>query len=401
MLKYLLSLIIVNFCYSLSWLHISDIHVDMKYNVGSANKCVEYSKLGTMCCRRFDIPINGSEPCSKYGDLNNDIPPLLFKSIMNWTKYNVKFDFIINTGDSGSHKDINQVFTNDNIDSIDFVSNTIDELYPNIGVYNVIGNHDAFPLVDQTFPGYNIFLKKITKKWSKWVKDINMINYGYYEVNISKKVKIITVNSLYYDKNNVYQISSKVEDIKRINNQMLWLNNTLNKSKREKRKVILLNHIGIKESESNDYMNKNLINILEYQKENILLMLNGHSHESRFLLYKKEDNYKYFSLINPSIYTDNHYPMFRIYKYINNKLNFEEYYCNITKVIEENNFTCKLSYNFIKEYDLKEINLQNMINLYKKLKNNTNNTYLTKYIKHYSPPNIKNTNYLKEILHFI
>ena len=83
MLKYLLSLIIVNFCYSLSWLHISDIHVDMKYHVGSANKCVEYSKIGTMCCRKFDIPINGSEPCSKYGDLNNDIPPLLFKSIMN------------------------------------------------------------------------------------------------------------------------------------------------------------------------------------------------------------------------------------------------------------------------------------------------------------------------------
>ena len=400
MLKYLLSLIIVNYCYSLSWLHISDIHVDMKYHVGSANKCVEYSKLGTMCCRKFDIPINGSKPCSKYGDLNNDIPPLLFKSIMNWTKYNLNFDFIINTGDSGSHKDINQVFSNDNVDSINFVSDTIDELYPNIPVYNVIGNHDAFPNVDQTFPGYKTFLKKITKKWSKWVKDKNMLNYGYYSVNISDNIKIVTVNSLYYDKNNLFGINSTEEDNKRINNQMLWLNNSLNEAKNENRKVILLNHIGIMESESNDYMNKNLINILEYQKDNIILMLNGHSHESRFLLYKKEKKYKYFGLINPSIYTDNHYPMFRVYKNEEGKINFNEYYCNLTDIINNNKFKCKLSYNFVEEYNLINIDLDNMLDLYYKL-NSNNSNYLKKYKKNYSPPNIVNSNYLKEIIHTI
>jgi len=181
---------------------------------------------------------------------------------------------------------------------------------------------------------------------------------------------------------------------------MLWLNNSLNEAKNENRKVILLNHIGIMESESNDYMNKNLINILEYQKDNIILMLNGHSHESRFLLYKKEKKYKYFGLINPSIYTDNHYPMFRVYKNEEGKINFNEYYCNLTDIINNNKFKCKLSYNFVEEYNLINIDLDNMLDLYYKL-NSNNSNYLKKYKKNYSPPNIVNSNYLKEIIHTI
>ena len=116
-----------------------------------------------------------------------------------------------------------------------------------------------------------------------------MLNYGYYSVNISDNIKIVTVNSLYYDKNNLFEINTTEEDSKRINNQMLWLNNSLNKAKNENRKVILLNHIGIMESESNDYMNKNLINILEYQKDNIILMLNViHMNQDFFFTKKKK-----------------------------------------------------------------------------------------------------------------
>ena len=91
MLKYLLSLIIINYCYSLSWLHISDIHVDMKYHVGSANKCVEYSKLGTMCCRKFDIPINKQFKFKqKYNDLKK-INHIIEKLLKNYQKEIKKF----------------------------------------------------------------------------------------------------------------------------------------------------------------------------------------------------------------------------------------------------------------------------------------------------------------------
>ena len=113
---------------------------------------------------------------------------------------------------------------------------------------------------------------------------------------------------------------------------------------------------------------------------------------------KKEKKYKYFGLINPSIYTDNHYPMFRLYNYREGNINFNEYYCNLTDIIKNNEFKCKLSYNFVKEYKLKNIDLENMIDLYNKL---NNSYYLNKYKKNYSPPNIKNENYINEIIHNI
>tara|TARA_B100001094_G_C17605112_1_gene518475 strand:+ start:177 stop:449 length:273 start_codon:yes stop_codon:yes gene_type:complete len=90
--------------------------------------------------------------------------------------------------------------------------------------------------------------------------------------------------------------------------------------------------------------------------------------------------------------------MFRLYNYREGNINFNEYYCNLTD-IKNNEFKCKLSYNFVKEYKLKNIDLENMIDLYNKLNNNS--YYLNKYKKNYSPPNIKNANYINEIIHNI
>jgi len=393
----LLILINIIFSYSFSFLLITDIHIDTKYHVGSASKCVEYSKIGTMCCRVLDIPINGSYPCSKWGNLNNDVPPFLFDSIMNWTNNNLNFDFIINTGDSGSHKDIDQVFSNDNEKSINFVSDTIDKYFPNKPVYNVIGNHDSYWNVDQTFPGYSGFLKRTTKKWEKWVNDTNMSNYGYYSLDLNKDIKIITFNSLYYDTNNFFQVNSTKKDIKHTNNQMKWLIDNFESAKKNNQKIIFLNHIPLYGSESNYYMNDNLYKILSTYNDTILLNLNGHSHKDRFLLYKKNKDFVNFGIINPSIYTDNDFPSFRVYSYKNNILNYDNYYCNLTKIIETDKFDCKKNYNFLDEYSLKNIDLQNLINLYDKL--STNKTYYNKYVKNYSPPNYDlENNYLKEII---
>jgi len=394
----LLFLINLIYSYAFSFLHVTDIHLDIKYHPSSASKCVEFSKLGTMCCRKLDIPINGSHPCSIWGDLNNDIPPLLFDSIMNWTKNNLNFDFIINTGDSGSHKDIDQVFSNDNEESINFVSDTIDKYFPTKAVYNVIGNHDASPNVDQAWPlYYKKFLKKTTKKWKKWVSDNNLTNFGYYSLDLNKNIKIIAFNSLYYDTNNFFQVNSTEKDIKQTNYQMIWLKNIFKDVKKNNKKVIFLNHIPLYGSESNSYMNDNLSKILSTYNDTILLNLNGHSHTDRFLLYKKNNDFVNFGIINPSIYTDNDFPSFRVYYYKNNILNYNNYFCNLTKIIETDIFECNKNYNFLDEYDLKNIDLQNLINLYDKLL--TNKTYYNKYVKHYSPPNYDlENNYLGEII---
>ena len=50
-------IIFLNYCYCINWLHISDIHVDMKYYPGAASHCYFFSRLGTGCCRKYDIPL--------------------------------------------------------------------------------------------------------------------------------------------------------------------------------------------------------------------------------------------------------------------------------------------------------------------------------------------------------
>lgn len=365
----------------------------MKYKVGAANKCIIWSHLGTMCCRELDIPISGSQPCSKYGDLSNDIPPLLVESVANWTKHNLEFDFIVNTGDDGSHKDVNQVVTNDNADSIHYVTDILDRYFPTKPSYRVMGNHDAWWNVDQTFPGYDKFLQDITAPWKKWVNDNNMSAYGYYSHDLDEDTRIVTLNSLYYDTNNFYEVNSSHDDVKRTGGQFDWLDTVLNTSKN----VLFLNHIPLMGGEANSYMNGRLGESMTKHNNTIRATLNGHSHESRFVLYKVNGEYVSFALINPSLYTDQHYPMFRRYTYENGVLNFDEYFCNITKASETDEFTCEHQYGFLEEYGLFNIDLENLVSLYDRLK--TNSTLLDRYISHYSPP-LKDlsVNYIGDIL---
>ena len=402
MLRLIINLIsLIGYCFAINWLHISDIHVDMKYSPGSASECVLFSKLGTNCCRLGDIPTNNSVACSKWGNIHNDIPPLLFTSLIEWiNNKSLDFDFIINTGDSGSHKDIDQVISEDNLHSINFVSETIDKYFPNIPVYNIIGNHDSFPNVDQTFPGYKIFLNKITQYWNKWVNDKNMNNYGYYSKSINNtNIQIIAMNSLYYDTHNIFEVNSTFKDKLQTNLQFNWLESEFNNSRINNKTVLFLNHIPLYGSESNNYMNSNLSKILEKNSDIIIANLYGHSHKSRFNLYKNESDYIGFGLINPSVYTDNDYPSFRIFSYDNGTLNFDEYFCNLDKIIKNDIFQCEFSYNFLSEYHLDNIDIKNLVNLYEKFKKS--NKYLDKYLKHYSPPNYKKNkkiDYLQEII---
>ena len=38
-------IIFLNYCYCINWLHISDIHVDMKYYPGAASHCYFFSGI--------------------------------------------------------------------------------------------------------------------------------------------------------------------------------------------------------------------------------------------------------------------------------------------------------------------------------------------------------------------
>ncbi len=417
MWKNILLLLLVNLYVgsSISWLSFTDSHIDLEYKENTANNCLFWSKIGTKCCRSSSIPKKPYNLSSKWGDVNCDIPPLLFENIMNWVKSNIikkyNISFIVNTGDDCSHKDISQPFMNENVKTINYVSNIMIKYFGDIPYYYTYGNHDEY-IVDQTPPIVTQSFIEQSSKYLKWVDDINLKKYGYYSVLEEENgiyYKIISFNSIYYDTDNNWIINSTYEDSRRINNQFEWLENELVDAVNNSNKVIFLNHIPIFSGESSNYNNQNLIELLYKYSSNIILNSNGHTHRNSFRLIKRGNEYVNYAYIPLSITTDNHFPSFRIYIYNNtyNILDYVNYICNLTKIIENNNVICEEEYIFSKEYDLSGINLENTIKLYEKISNN--DTYFQKYYKHYNSGGVQEIcnneeckkNYLNEILNVI
>ena len=366
---------------SLSWLVFTDSHIDLSYKVNTPNNCLLWSKIGTKCCRSDSIPLKPYNLSSKWGDLKCDIPPILFENIMKWIKTNLNFNFIINTGDDSSHKDISQPFFNSNVKTINYVWNTINSTFPNIPYYTVYGNHDEY-IVDQTPPFITpYFIKESSKNWNKWINDSNL-KYGYYSQLYNNDYKIISFNSIYYDSNNMFIINTTEKDTKIINNQFNWLDNEFNDSLIKNQSVIFLNHIPIGTSESSNYYNINLKKILNKYSSIILINSNGHTHRNQFYLLKQNNTFIGYSYVPLSMTSDNHFPAFRIYNNNNNMLDYTNYFCNLTKIIENNQVSCEKEYTFSEEYNISGINLKNTIELFNKIY--TNDTYFQKYYKHYS-----------------
>lgn len=406
---FLFFLLLINILntYCLSWLSFTDSHIDLDYKANTPDNCLLWSKIGTKCCRKSSIPLKPYNKVSKWGNINCDIPQILFEGIINWIKNNLydiyKFNFIVNTGDDCSHKDISQPFSKININTINYVWNTINNNFPNIPYYPVYGNHDEV-IIDQTPPLLTPnFISKSSLNWNKWINNTNL-KYGYYSQIYNNNLKIISFNSIYYDSNNIFKINSTKDDIKKINNQFNWLEQELNQSYINNQKVLLLNHIPIGGSESIPYSNNKFKYILNKYQSIILLNSNGHTHNNRFTLIKYNNNFISYSFIPLSMTTDNHFPGFRIYLYNNNKLDYINYICNLTKIILTNKIICEQEYIFSKEYNISHINLNNTIQLYNKLINS--NIYFNKYFNHYSTGgNITNCttnsckqNYINEII---
>ena len=385
---------------SISWLHFSDIHVDINYKLNAPSKCLIGTKLGTKCCSSLSFPISNTQKCQKFGDMYNDSPMDLVSGIFNWSATNLKnIDLIINTGDSGSHKDVSQFFTNSNKNSMDFVSNELNKYFPTIPSLNVIGNHDSYPTVDQTFPGYKLFLSHVTKPWLKWINDNNMSQYGYYTYKYNSYTFVV-LNNLYYDTENLFGINNTNRDRSLTNSQFVWLDNVLSTNDN----IILIYHIPFMGGEANEYFNKNIKEIYTKYNQKILLTLNGHSHTDHFLLFTEINSSDYFSfsLVNPSVVPDNHFPMFRVYTIDekSNNIDYIQYYCDLDISNKLDNLQCFQQYKFSSLYNISSISLNNMILLYEKM--HTSAITYNDFIENYAYPTIdKNFNYYNEIINYI
>jgi sphingomyelin phosphodiesterase len=362
-------------------LHISDIHLDNKYYLSSFDKCL-LGDTGLGCCRKYDLPLEHSLPVSKYGDYNCDSPISLVDGTLDWINSNMDIDYIIYTGDTVDHHDITQSPSHNQAE-INIVFKLFNKYFPDTKIFYAIGNHDTYP-IDQSSPYiYNNFLTHTNSLMSKWLSEKSQHSMklgGYYSELISDTLKVISLNTIYYDKNNLFKSDNDPK------HQMEWLKSELEDATNNNQYVWILGHIP--PNKATDYFKEQMLVFHKTYSDIIQMNFFGHTHKDHFELYSNKDNITGCILIPPSLVPYHQNPSFRLLNVnINTGLvmDYKQYTANLNNIIENNIVSFNESYTFTKLYDLDDVSCDSLTELYNKLQNNDND--FLNYYNNFIPKN--------------
>lgn len=374
------------------FVQVTDVHYDSQYTQGTPNNCV-LGSTGMGCCRKDSIAVQPWQPANQWGDYNCDIPFALLNASMYWLRDNLDFDFIVYTGDSVDHHDLEQTWQL-NMDEIAVVSKMIYVAANGKPVYPVIGNHDTWAIDQLLFdnctfaPCYNIVLNNIADLWCPLFNFTNAMcndfrRGGYYETD-----HFIAWNSLWWDHNNVQTLlCSSYQPMCNFAEQTNWLIDQLNVLNKTGQQKILIAHIPEGAAESVTPFHTFMQNLTYIYQNNIIAQLYGHSHIDEFRLLKDANNQSFAMLyIAPSIVPSQHFPSIRRYKYdvMSYKLlDYEQWTLNLTAQMQNDTFIgYELSYVATQEYGMTDIDAQSWINLVMRFKNN--DTLFQTFFKNYN-----------------
>ena len=369
------------------FLHITDIHYDPLYQEGSPTKCA-LGNTGLGCCHKYDLPLIGNHPASRWGDYNCDASSLLVNETFKWIKDNINpLDFIFYTGDSAGHHDLSNLPHIVN-QSMSDINNMMETNFPGIPTYNNLGNHDTWP-IDQTLSfEYPVLLDSVADLWYPYLNAASIDSIrkgGYYTTLLSNHTRLVSFNSIYYGGNNIEKRTPENDS------QFIWLRNTLEYSRQQSQTVWLLSHIFPTAGESTVNYNMALKSVVRDYKDVIRYQWFGHSHNDQFVLYRDVDNTTgketYFgtAVVGASLMPDKRFPSFRIYQYNQTDfslIDYTQYVANLTDVIVRDKLMYKDSYSFRKEYGLNGLDTVDYVELYMGIKNET---LKKKFLNHYIP----------------
>uniref|UniRef100_A0A1I7X6J4 Sphingomyelin phosphodiesterase n=1 Tax=Heterorhabditis bacteriophora TaxID=37862 RepID=A0A1I7X6J4_HETBA len=319
-------------------LHLSDIHIDRQYAVGTEAYCQLDDLIGTyaMCCRNYDDETSVGRknkkkpiyvPAGKWGmPYACDLPYETFESALKHiSKNHTDLDYIIITGDFEAHDswDYTETLTKENMQNM---TNVLLKYFPNTPVYIAIGNHEGVPqdaMAPHTMPEYDQrgpqWLYSIMKNmWSKWIPNSALPDVQYrasYAVYPKPGLKLISINTIYCSEFNFYLYIDQVDP----DATLQWLIDELMDSEQKGDKVHIISHIPPGDNYCLKGWSHNFFEIIKRQFENtVAQQFYGHTHYDHFQVYYDIDHPDrrpfHFNWIAPSITTyDWLHPSYRIY----------------------------------------------------------------------------------------
>jgi 3',5'-cyclic AMP phosphodiesterase CpdA len=302
---------------------ISDVHYDQYYTVGSPTNC-PLGSTGMGCCRKWDTPLEPYSSAPKYGTFGCDSPFSLLNIVVEWLALQ-KLDYLVFLGDVVDH-DLAIQNPNYNMEEISTLAKMLKTLpYP---TFSVFGNHDGF-IID------NLWDDVFGRKWMEDVQELygrpsNLSNGGYYNTTDKYGTRMIFLNCLGYDSNN---IGVKLNMF----NQTTWLLDQITDAKSFNQSVYLFTHFGSDTEEATPEYNS-MIDSLNYTR---ITYFSGHSHRDENRLMKNG-----FFYVHPSIVPDQHFPEMRIYRENEGIItDYEQYGFNLSSLQFEHVYSAKESYN--------------------------------------------------------
>uniref|UniRef100_A0A1I7T0R0 Sphingomyelin phosphodiesterase n=1 Tax=Caenorhabditis tropicalis TaxID=1561998 RepID=A0A1I7T0R0_9PELO len=395
-------------------LHLSDIHIDHQYVVGTEAYCQLDSALGTyaMCCRDYSQDSVGNPtnlkdkpiyvPAGPWGmPYLCDLPYQTFDSAMRHISKTFKdLDYIIITGDFEAHDswDYTEDLTRENMNNM---TNVFLEYFPNVPVYVSIGNHEGVPqdaMAPHTMPEYDTrgpqwLYKIMSDMWAHWIpkEALDTVQYrASYAVYPKPGLKLISLNTIYCSEFNFYLYVNEVDP----DATLEWLIEELVDSEKKGELVHIISHIPPGDNYCLKGWSWNFFEIVKRFENTIAQMFYGHTHYDQFMVYYDMDDPNrrpfHFNWISPSLTTyDFLNPAYRIYEidggYDGATYTVKEaktYFANVTEANMKNKEPeWVMSYDTKEHYQMTDFSPQSWSDLSDKLWTNT--TMFRDYVKNF------------------
>ena len=312
-------------------LHLTDIHLDHEYAVGTATDC------GYFICCRAGLP--GKGEAGAFGDYSCDLSTFALNHLVNHLQsLDPQPDFIVYTGDNSPH-DVWKQNSEMLVNATDFLVDYLSARFPNLMIYPALGNHESFP-ANFYYPPFDRNLTTILSRlWKKWIVRLpddaaeTIELGGYYTLLLREGLRLMAINTDFGYQLNVYTLLNNESSVFR--RQREWMNETLYAAEQKGEKVLILGHIPPGIFTTIESYGEFYVPLIQRYRSVIVGQLFGHTHRDHFEVVGNECDLSGVVFISPPVTTFlNVNPSYRIYLMDPSSfeiIDYEQYHINLTE----------------------------------------------------------------------
>eukprot|EP01116_Phalansterium_solitarium_P018093 TRINITY_DN4661_c0_g1_i1.p2 TRINITY_DN4661_c0_g1~~TRINITY_DN4661_c0_g1_i1.p2 ORF type:complete len:535 (+),score=161.15 TRINITY_DN4661_c0_g1_i1:1775-3379(+) len=291
-------------------LHLSDIHFDPLYTVGSLTKCPD-----PLCCRESDGPGGNGTSAGLWGDFNCDTSPAMLQfSLKYLASLPEQPQYLLWTGDNPPH-DVWRGSRDEAIGRLRNVSQLLAAAFPGMRVLPALGNHDTFPVDSFPLPPANSWIySAVLEDWAQWLTPDAQTTFaygGYYQMLLHKGLRLVSLNTNYCDGSNFWLLFNSTDPA----GMYTWFINVLQAAEDAGEKVWVIAHET--PGDCGGALGENLNRIVDRYEDTIVGQFYGHHHNDQFLMFYSLENATRatsIAYVSPSITTfSNKNPQYRVY----------------------------------------------------------------------------------------